>query len=593
MANKYLDLTGLQNLVSKIKSAFVSKTGDTMTGKLTLKGGQYSDEYNAGSLNLNNSNIDNVNSIYTADLADNSKEGIHFYRTATTVDTLRATNGKLFFTPNRTLGTEGTSYEVMHDGKTLSAGNLSSGYVNIHPENNPVLIPFMHNDIAHLLKRGGSAKLYHDGVEVTNKDMTPIFDGSGSYFSYAATTLADITEIVIEITCHQTFTYNNWIYIDFGNVGWRAKNVKIEVMNGTSTYPNDVWTQKYSTTSNASGHIAFNMQHVPVGASNAGGGFNKLRFTLSDWNSTQFRISQIGIYNYGSLGLRQPFMSRGNDDPIFRNITPNTTNTYSLGTSTRYWNLLYVNKINANSIATGGIESTGRILTSFKQSVAIGSYAPSASTIPDIIDDLRYSSGAMGSFNLSTEFTLNSVTVSTGWYTYIYVPHRTGGVNGEASGDNTHYGTLYLTRMNTDAAYPIKMYAIRYSGQQIKRLVELTDPLTVNNHTVNSDVPANAEFTDTVTTAATTGTGNAVTAITALNGALTVTKGATFLTEHQDISGKLDKPSGGTVGQVLAKTETGCEWRDDVTLTASVVGEVLTLSNGYTATYPNADEVSY
>lgn len=64
---------------------------------------------------------------------------------------------------------------------------------------------------------------------------------------------------------------------------------------------------------------------------------------------------------------------------------------------------------------------------------------------------------------------------------------------------------------------------------------------TVNGHTVNADVPSGAKFTDTVTTATTSGNGNAVTAISASNGALTVTKGTTFLTSHQDISGKADK----------------------------------------------------
>lgn len=68
----------------------------------------------------------------------------------------------------------------------------------------------------------------------------------------------------------------------------------------------------------------------------------------------------------------------------------------------------------------------------------------------------------------------------------------------------------------------------------------------VNGHTVASDVPANAVFTDTVTTVTTSGTGNAVTDITASNGALTVTKGSTFLTSHQDISGKVNK-SGDTM----------------------------------------------
>lgn len=63
-------------------------------------------------------------------------------------------------------------------------------------------------------------------------------------------------------------------------------------------------------------------------------------------------------------------------------------------------------------------------------------------------------------------------------------------------------------------------------------------------NTINGvEVGSNPKFTDTntVTTATTTGSGNAVTAITASNGALTVTKGTTFLTSHQDISGKADK----------------------------------------------------
>lgn len=44
-----------------------------------------------------------------------------------------------------------------------------------------------------------------------------------------------------------------------------------------------------------------------------------------------------------------------------------------------------------------------------------------------------------------------------------------------------------------------------------------------------------------ITTVTTSGNGNAITAITASNGALTATKGTTFLTSHQDISGKADK----------------------------------------------------
>lgn len=58
------------------------------------------------------------------------------------------------------------------------------------------------------------------------------------------------------------------------------------------------------------------------------------------------------------------------------------------------------------------------------------------------------------------------------------------------------------------------------------------------NVNINSvKVPDNPAFTDTVTTATTTGTGNAVTSVTASNGELNVVKGSTFLTK-EDISGK-------------------------------------------------------
>lgn len=76
---------------------------------------------------------------------------------------------------------------------------------------------------------------------------------------------------------------------------------------------------------------------------------------------------------------------------------------------------------------------------------------------------------------------------------------------------------------------------------------------TVNGHTVNSDVPANAIFTDTVTTVNTTGNGNSVTEISASNGALTVVKGATFLTSHQDISGKVNKSGDTMTGPLIVQ----------------------------------------
>ena len=63
------------------------------------------------------------------------------------------------------------------------------------------------------------------------------------------------------------------------------------------------------------------------------------------------------------------------------------------------------------------------------------------------------------------------------------------------------------------------------------------------------------KFTDTVTTVTTSGSGNAITAISASNGAITATKGTTFLTSHQDISGKVNKSGDTMTGNLRIKKD--------------------------------------
>ena len=233
--------------------------------------------------------------------------------------------------------------QVSGDTKNNYVSN-SNFYVNTHPENNPVLIPFINNDIAFMLKRGGSVNIYYDGVE-KSIDISNVFDGSPSYWAMDPT---GTTEIIIILNLHKLFTWNNTIYCDFGSAGWRAKNVKIEVIN--TNYQSDVWTEKYNNTNNGAGNVFITMNHTPVGASNAGGGFNKVRFTFKTWNSaTIFRIAQLGIYNFGSYGSRETSMSRGIDDYVFRSITPNSNNTYNLGSSANKWNTVYGTTFSGNS----------------------------------------------------------------------------------------------------------------------------------------------------------------------------------------------------------------------------------------------------
>ena len=226
-----------------------------------------------------------------------------------------------------------------------SSNDITGGYLNIHPENTPTIIPFIHNDIAFLLKRGGTATVEYDGT-TQSVDISNVFDGSGSYWAINPT---GVTQIVIELTLHKSFGWSNTIYVDFGHNNWRAKSIKVEIMN--SGYSGDTWSLKYNTTTNSIGHFYVGVSHTPSGTSSAGNGFNKIRLTFSDWaTATGFRISQIGVYNYGSSGVRETYMSRGIDDYVFRNITPNATNTYSLGDSSHKWKDIQTTSLNGTTI---------------------------------------------------------------------------------------------------------------------------------------------------------------------------------------------------------------------------------------------------
>lgn len=100
------------------------------------------------------------------------------------------------------------------------------------------------------------------------------------------------------------------------------------------------------------------------------------------------------------------------------------------------------------ALPIGGGTMTGQLLTSYKSSVAMGSYGSAQTTVPNFIDEVRMSSGCCGSVSIGTAYTKNGVTINTGWYNFMYMPHRSGGVNGSASGDNCNYGNCFLFGMN-------------------------------------------------------------------------------------------------------------------------------------------------
>lgn len=256
-------------------------------------------------------------------------------QTARTISLLGDVTGSGSFDGNANLNITTT---VTNSSHQHSASNISGGYLNTHPENGGTVVPFINNDLAFLLKKGGSAVVKFDDV-VQNRDISNVFDGTPSYFGGCNLSASGYTSMTIELTLHKTFTWTSTIYVDHGASSWRAKSLKIEVMN--TEYANDVWVVKKNDTNISTGNSVVSCTHTPVGASNAGGGFNKVRFTFSDWNIlTDCRIAEIGIINYGSCGLQETFISR-NGSSIYGHITPFSNNSVNLGSSSSKWANVY------------------------------------------------------------------------------------------------------------------------------------------------------------------------------------------------------------------------------------------------------------
>ena len=139
-----------------------------------------------------------------------------------------------------------------------------------------------------------------------------------------------------------------------------------------------------------------------------------------------------------------------------------------------------------DDLPLAGGTMTGQILTSYRNSVAMGSYGTAQTTVDGFVGEVRFSSGCMGSVSIGTAYTKDGVTIPVGWYNFIYSPHRSGGMNGSASGDNCNYGNLFLMGMNNTNGF----FRVRVSSSAVAGVTEL-EPKTAkstaftNNNTTN------------------------------------------------------------------------------------------------------------
>ena len=117
------------NTIQNEFGSVLYKSGGTMTGALTALNDQYYTSSKYG-VDMRNSDIINLNSLYTADVADDTSEGIHFFRGSGKYDTLTANGGTLYFMPNDPLAGSAFSsaYKVItsNDVTTVASGNLKA-----------------------------------------------------------------------------------------------------------------------------------------------------------------------------------------------------------------------------------------------------------------------------------------------------------------------------------------------------------------------------------------------------------------------------------------------------------------------------------
>ena len=197
--------------------------------------------------------------------------------------------------------------------------------------------------------------------------------------------------------------------------------------------------------------------------------------------TTAQRKSQTTVGEYNVLDTAGTTATRGDYSVIVGNGTADNARSNAL---TIKWD--------------GETDVAGQILTSFKDSVAMGSYGSAQSTVDGLVGEIRYSSGAAGSASINTAYTKSGVTIPTGWYNYFYMPHRSGGKNGAANGDNHQYGNLFLFGMNNTNG----QFVVRVSSGAIAEVVKLVttasiiseDKLLQDNVTINANSYGNGSL---------------------------------------------------------------------------------------------------
>lgn len=208
----------------------------------------------------------------------------------------------------------------------------------------------------------------------------------------------------------------------------------------------------------------------------------------------------------------------------------------------------YVNTVSgtASSGVVTNISKSGNTVTVTSTSLATNSPAASGTTT-SFIDTI--SQAANGKIT-ATKKTVSTASNSAAGLMSATDKAKLDGIanNATAVTDSTVGGWGYI-KSYTDTNQKIKAKSgttdVTFGNNDVVEFVAGSN-VTITPDATNKKITIASSYTDTgVTSVSVTGGGNAVTSASISGRALTLTKGATFLTSHQDISGKQDKLTAG------------------------------------------------
>lgn len=257
-------------------------------------------------------------------------------------------------------------------GHTHKLDDFKEGYLRSHPESrNNNIIPFIYNDLAFLLQKGGACNCY---VTTASDDFTQValsnaasvwvdsqifFNGAPDYVYFGSLITESKPVFVIDITLHKHFSYGNKFYIDFGAWNWGTPEIQVYAMN-SNTEASYVQELRVSASDRLDVWHAYLSHSSTDSNGNSVNGFNKIRIVFPNFYPDK-RIGQIGLINFNSYGVKETFVSRGGCDGIYGPLVPYTDGAYDLGSSAKKWNNIYANAFKGTADVALESETTKKL----------------------------------------------------------------------------------------------------------------------------------------------------------------------------------------------------------------------------------------